>query len=154
LRFCAFKLLSFFAFELLNLVRLIRESWYSTFRGLNMLSSLMNCGWRHMLAFFFFFIEFPRTFSNILFFRMEISKTFQNIAVFAKVLEISIEKKRMFENFLEGLENYMKKKKNASMWRHPKFIKDESIFTLNVEYQLFLNYPTNLNVQELKSTKA
>jgi hypothetical protein len=43
----------------------------------------------------------------------------------------------------------MEKKKNANMWRHPKFIKDENIFTLDIEYQLSLIYPT-----KLKTSKA
>jgi hypothetical protein len=50
----------------------------------------------------------------------------------------------------------MKKKKNASMWRHLKFIKDESILTLDAQYQLSLIFPTNLKIskaQKLQSSK-
>jgi hypothetical protein len=59
----------------------------------------------------------------------------------------------MFENVLEGSRKFYEKEKNASMWRHPKFIRDESIFTLDIEYQLSLINPTNLESSKAQKLK-
>jgi hypothetical protein len=61
------------------------------------------------------------------------------------------------KKFLESFSKFYGKEEIYSMWRHPNFIKDESIFFLDVEYQLSLIYPTNLKTsksQKFESSKS
>jgi hypothetical protein len=61
----------------------------------------------------------------------------------------------MFENSLEGFRKFYGKEEKCG--RHPKFIKDARIFTLDVQYKLSLIYPTKLKsskAQKFKSSKA